>query len=248
MKPVAVFQVRFLPETGSTNDDAAKLLGEPGSAGLVLQADFQSAGRGRRARSWVAPRGSSLLFTAILPEAIPSDALWALPFWTALCVAEGIEAACGVRVDLQWPNDLLLGARKCCGILCVSRVAGERAWVGCGVGLNVVRPQHDPELAAVEPPPAFLSDIAPGVDRITVLAEILATYERRLPELAASATIARAWERRASLHGTPYRILVDGSDTALDVVARSIGADGSLIVDDAGTSRTISLADARVLR
>jgi BirA family biotin operon repressor/biotin-[acetyl-CoA-carboxylase] ligase len=245
---VAVFQVRFLPETGSTNDDAAKLLGEPGSAGLVLQADFQSAGRGRHARNWVAPRGSSLLFTAILPEPIPSDALWALPFWTALCVADGIEAASGARVDLQWPNDLLLGARKCCGILCVSRVAGERAWVGCGVGLNVVRPHSDPELAAVEPPPAFLSDASPGVDRITVLAEILAAFERRLPELAASAGIARAWERRAALDGTPYRILVDGSDAAIDVVARSIGDDGSLIVDDAGTSRTISLADARVLR
>src|SRR5271165_1565333 len=65
---LAMFRVRNVAETGSTNDDAASLLGEAGAPGLVIVADYQSAGRGRRARNWVAPRGSALLFTAILPE------------------------------------------------------------------------------------------------------------------------------------------------------------------------------------
>jgi BirA family biotin operon repressor/biotin-[acetyl-CoA-carboxylase] ligase len=243
-----LFQIRHQPETGSTNDDAARLLGEPGGEGVVLTADYQRAGRGRRARGWIAPAGSSLLFTAILPRTLATADLWAVPFWTALGVAEGIERACGVRVDLQWPNDLLLGGRKCCGILCISRVAGERAWAGCGVGLNVLRPAADDRtLEEISPPPAFLSDHRPA-ERGAVLDAILAAFTRRLRELDTPGAIAREWEARAGLAGTPYRLLVDGSSEPFEAVAQSIAPDGGLIVIHDGRERTIALADARVLR
>jgi len=242
------FSVRFYAETGSTNDDAAPLLGLPESAGLVLWADFQTTGRGRRARSWVAPPGSSLLFTTLLPRTIDADALWAVPFWTALGVADGIEAATGIRVALQWPNDLLIDGRKCCGILCVSRVVGPRAWVGCGTGINVARPSGDDALEAIEPPPAFLSDRAPAVDRRVVLDAILAAYEGLLGDLDRPHAVARAWERRAELDGTPYRIVLDGAAAPFDATARRLGSDGALVVECAGAEREVALADARVLR
>ncbi len=243
-----MFEIRAREATASTNDDASELLGQPGSAGVVLVADYQRAGRGRRGRSWVAPPGSSLLFTTILPETIATDALWAVPFWTALGVANGIEAATGLRVALQWPNDLLLGERKCCGILCVSRIADERAWVGCGTGINVTRPANDAALAAVTPPPAFLSDNAPPVERRAVLDAILAAYAASLDAFAHPRAIARAWERRAGLAGTPYRLLLDGASEPFMAVARRLADDGSLVVDAAGGERRIALADARVMR
>jgi BirA family biotin operon repressor/biotin-[acetyl-CoA-carboxylase] ligase len=243
-----MFDVRSYAETGSTNDDAAPLLGTPEGAGVVLLADYQRDGRGRHARAWVAPAGSSLLFTTLLPEPIASDALWAVTFWTALCVADGIEAATGIRVGLQWPNDLLLDGRKCCGILCVSRVVGERAWVGCGTGVNVVRPGEGDGLESVTPPPAFLSDAAPGVERRIVFDAILAAYERRLSELGVPKNIAQAWETRASLSGTRYRLLIDGTDEPLEAIARQISSDGGLVVESDGAERAISLADARVIR
>lgn len=293
------FRVRNVPVTDSTNDDAAALLGAlseaagadttvqtvasgrdripsramPAEAGVVIVADYQRAGRGRHARAWVAPAGSSLLFTAILPRAVPSAHLWATTFWTALGVADGIESSTGLRVGLQWPNDLLLDGRKCSGILCVSRVSGGEAWVGCGVGLNVRRPPSHPELDAIEPAPAFLSDFAPraiadrdasagpdrasgdeprrpsGVaDRPAILRSILDAFERRLPELDDPLGIARAWERRAELEGTPYRLLIDGETHPRDATARRIGADGALIVRDGARERAVALADARVLR
>ncbi len=243
-----MFVVRSVAETGSTNDDAAKLLGEAEGAGLVFVADYQSAGHGRRARDWIAPRGAALLFTAILPDTLPVKALWALPFWTGLGVADGIEAAIGLRVALQWPNDLLLDGRKCCGILCISRVAGTEAWAGCGVGLNVVRPERDAALERIVPPPAFLSDFAPGPKRETILDAILSSLERRMPELANPQHVARAWERRANLAGTPYRILIDGSPDPIDAVALRLGHEGALVVDDGHATRNIALADARVVR
>lgn len=141
-------RLRYVRETDSTNDDAAEALGDSAAAGSILVAEYQRHGRGRRGRRWVAPPGSALLFTAILPEPVAAATLWVVPFWCALAVADGVEAALGVPLGLQWPNDLLLGARKLCGILSASRVMGNLAWAACGVGLNVTRPQNgDPNVA-----------------------------------------------------------------------------------------------------
>ncbi|MEO7038710.1 MAG: biotin--[acetyl-CoA-carboxylase] ligase, partial [Candidatus Elarobacter sp.] len=133
--------IRYVRETASTNDDASALLGDAGALGATLIAEFQQAGRGRKAgRSWIAPPGSALLFTTILPVPVATPALWAVPVWAALALADGVAAGCGVRLDLRWPNDLDLDGRKAAGILCTSRVSGTEAWVGIGIGLNVRRP------------------------------------------------------------------------------------------------------------
>jgi BirA family biotin operon repressor/biotin-[acetyl-CoA-carboxylase] ligase len=243
-----MWRIRNFAQTRSTNDDAAALLGMPEHAGAVLVADFQSAGRGRHDRVWVAPPGSSLLCTTILPESISTSALWAVPFWTGLALADAIETLTGYRATLQWPNDLLARGAKCAGILCISRVMGARAFVGCGTGVNVVRPADADVYRNVRPAPVFLSDLAPTIARDAVRDALLAAYARRLPELADPTGIARAWEARAALDGTTYRLLLDGAIEPIVAVARAIADDGSLVVVHDGQRRNISLADARVLR
>src|ERR1700722_3514708 len=121
-------RLRYVHEAASTNDDAASELGTDGARGTIFLADYQSAERGRRGGRWAAPPGSGLLFTVSLPDVIPATALWAVPFWCALAVHEACANVAGVDLRLQWPNDLVLGARKVCGILSVSRVAGDSAW------------------------------------------------------------------------------------------------------------------------
>ncbi|HEY4442549.1 MAG TPA: biotin--[acetyl-CoA-carboxylase] ligase [Candidatus Elarobacter sp.] len=239
--------VRALRETGSTNDDAAALLGDPSAAGATLVAEFQTAGRGRKAgRAWLAPAGSALLFTTILPVTVATPALWAVPFWTALAVADGIEEGCGLRVDLRWPNDLDLDGRKTAGILCTSRVAGAAALVGCGVGLNVRRPADLPA-GAIVPPPAYLSDGAPHVERETVLAAILGAMDGLLETLERPAAIAEAWERRAGLRGRPYRLQLDADGAIVAGTALRLDGEGGLVIAVDGGERVVHLADARVV-
>jgi BirA family biotin operon repressor/biotin-[acetyl-CoA-carboxylase] ligase len=239
--------VRYQPLTGSTNDDATPLLARSDVLGTTLVAEEQTAGRGRKAgRSWIAPAGSGLLFTTILPTTLPASDLWAVPFWVALCVADGIARACAEHADLRWPNDLFIQNRKVAGILCVSRVAGEIAHVGCGVGINVFRPPAS-TLAAIDPPPAFLSDAAPQVVREAVLSEVLLAFERRLAALHAPAAIARTYEERSALAGARYRVVVDLGEVELDGIARGLGPDGALRLDVGGVEHAISLADARRL-
>lgn len=243
----AFADVRSVRETASTNDDAAALLGDASAAGATLVAEFQRAGKGRKpGRTWIAPAGSALLFTAIVPRAMETSALWAVPFWTALAVADGVEEACGVRLDLRWPNDLDLHGRKVCGILCISRVAGDEAHVGCGVGLNVRRPE-DPAIAQIAPPPAYLSDEAPHVAREDVLAGILGAMDALLDVLDRPSDVARAWEERAALRGRPYRMRLDADGSVIEGTAVRLDPEGGLVLAVDGRERVVHLADARVV-
>lgn len=232
--------------TGSTNDDMSAMLGEERARGLTLVADFQEHGSGRKGRAWVAPPGCALLCTIALPDPLPSADLWVVPFWAALVVADAL-ADVGVRCTLQWPNDALVEGRKIAGILCISRVTGDYAWVGCGIGVNVRRPADAAALQAIAPPPAFVSDVA-DVERDALLQRLLHNAEERYDDLASPQRIIHAWEAAAGLPGARYRILIDGESEPFEAKALRLLPGGALLVEHQGRQREISLADARVLR
>jgi BirA family biotin operon repressor/biotin-[acetyl-CoA-carboxylase] ligase len=240
-------RVSRVAETVSTNDDMAQILGEEQARGLTLVADFQSAGAGRKGRAWVAPPGTALLCTIGLPDAVPASDLWIVPFWAALVVHAALEQL-GVTTVLQWPNDVILDGRKAAGILCISRITGERAWAGCGIGINVRRPTNSQTIAQIDPPPAYLSDCVAETDRNTVLDALLQCADEFYGELAQTEQVAKAWEAAAHVPGARYRILLDGEREPFEATALRLSTGGALVVDHDGAQREITLADARVLR
>jgi len=234
-----------VPETTSTNDDAQTLLGDPGAAGMTIVTDFQTAGSGRHGRRWIAAPGSALLFTTILPDPLPADALWSVPFLAGLVVHAALKRH-GVSAQLQWPNDALLNGGKIAGILCISRGIGARAWAACGIGINVER-TDDSAPANIAPPPAYVRDVS-TVSRSALLASILQELDRRRALLDNPNRIVRKWEEVAQLAGTRYVIHIDGDAQPFAAIGRRIGPGGSLVVEQNGTERAINLADARILR
>jgi biotin-[acetyl-CoA-carboxylase] ligase BirA-like protein len=239
-------KIRYVESTASTNEDAARILGEPEAAGLSIIAEHQTAGAGRKGRSWIARPGTSLMMTTILPRTIPAAHLWIVPFGVAICVGRALRAN-GVPSELHWPNDLLCGGKKIAGILCVSRVAGDRAWVAAGVGINVHRTPG--AAAGIVPEPAFCDDLNPHVRRLALARSLLLNYEVWNGQLDMPPRIARLWERLAGLPGKPYRVLKDGENEPVDVTALGLSNNGGLIVAHPnGRRETIALADARALR
>lgn len=237
--------IDYRERTGSTNADAADLLGDERFAGRTFVADYQTLGRGRKGRSWSARAGTALLFTTILPRPVAAASLWIVPFWSALAVKEALDER-GVETALHWPNDLLLGPRKIAGILCVSRIAGSSAWAGVGVGINVHR--QGAAAAEIEPPPAFCDDARP-VERPDLLAGVLRAYDRTVNELDDPEGVARRWERAAGLPGRRYRILKDASEAPFEATALRLHDGGGLAVrHDDGRDEVVGLADARALR
>lgn len=236
-----VYSVR----TGSTNEDAAALLGDDAALGMTIVAEEQTRGTGRKGRAWVAHPGSALLFTTILPREVRAVDLWCVPFWSALAVSDGL-ARCGIAAELQWPNDLLLYGKKLAGILCTSRIVGSSARVGCGVGINVYR---SPDAAgAIDPAPAFCDDAA-HVDRSILLTHILEAFAARLSLLDDAQTIARRWEAQAGLPGQRYRLQRDTEEHPFEATALALQEGGALLVERRDGSReAVALADARALR
>jgi BirA family biotin operon repressor/biotin-[acetyl-CoA-carboxylase] ligase len=127
---------RHFRATDSTNARARELALAGGPGGLVVTADEQSAGRGRQGRSWFAPAGSALLYSALLR---PLGERPLLPLAVPLAVCEAAESLAGVECRVKWPNDVWIGDRKLAGVLIESR-AGEGGWAVIGVGLNVAVP------------------------------------------------------------------------------------------------------------
>ena len=93
--------------------------------GLVIVSEEQTGGRGRRGRSFQSPKGKGLYLTALLRPRLDPSQVADITAWVAVAVCDGIEAACGVRPQIKWTNDLVLNGRKLCGIL-TELGAGER--------------------------------------------------------------------------------------------------------------------------
>ncbi len=169
--------LRWFPTIGSTNDVAARIATE----GAVVVADQQTAGRGRRGHAWFSPPGSGLYVSVVLtPGAArvdPDRATVVLTLAAGVAVAEGIEAATGLRPHLKWPNDLFVGARKLSGIL----AEGESTHVTLGYGINVGPMAYPRELA--DRATSLESELGRRVDRELVFAETLAALDARYGDL-----------------------------------------------------------------
>lgn len=138
-------QVHFYRTTSSTNLLAKQAGEEDAPHGALFVADAQTAGRGRRGRSWQSPPGANIYFTILLrPQFAPEQASM-LTLVMAHSVAAAIHRLTGLEAGIKWPNDVLLDGKKVCGILTEMSVEREYIhYVVCGVGINVA-PQEFPE-------------------------------------------------------------------------------------------------------
>ncbi|NJC69493.1 biotin--[acetyl-CoA-carboxylase] ligase [Planosporangium thailandense] len=141
--------VRVVAETGSTNSDVAALARGGAAEGLVLVAERQMSGRGRLGRVWTSPPRAGLTLSVLLrPSGVDLTRFSWLPLLTGLALTEAVRRIAEVDAELKWPNDLLIGGRKCAGILAEvippapGTQTGESAVV-IGVGLNTTLREHE---------------------------------------------------------------------------------------------------------
>ncbi len=129
-------------EVTSTMDVAVDLARNGSPAGVVVVASHQTAGRGQHGRLWIERPNTCLLTTIILRPDFELATDPTLSRRIAEQVGAAIQAICGVVPTVKEPNDLLLGGRKVCGILCQTSIRGERVeYLLVGIGLNVNLPR-----------------------------------------------------------------------------------------------------------
>ncbi len=147
----AAYQPVLRETVDSTNNAAKQLAREGAAAGMVVWAMQQTAGRGRRGRSWVSPPGNLYASLLLRPSCPPEEAAQ-LGFVTALAVADALEEmAPGLPpIACKWPNDVLVGGRKIAGILLESEIGADQnlAFLIIGLGVNLVFAPADAEFPA----------------------------------------------------------------------------------------------------
>lgn len=162
---------------GSTNVRARLLAEEGAPEGTLVVADAQTAGRGRRGRSWTSPAGKNLYFTLLLrPDFIPDKAPM-LTLVMALAVQKAIEEISGCKTGIKWPNDIVLNGKKITGILTEMSVQSDYIDnVVIGVGINVKAQDFSPELA--DKAASLEAELKRDISRALLLEKIMGHFER----------------------------------------------------------------------
>ena len=235
----------FLLSVDSTNLELRRLAEAGAPEGTVVVADEQTAGRGRRGRSWVSSPGSGVWMSVLLRPTIPPAAAGLLTLMSAVAVREAVRRETGLAARIKWPNDLLAGERKLCGIL-LEMAADQEAlrYVIVGIGLNVRPPAggFPPEVAAA----AATLEEASGrpCRRARLVAAICGALETWYERVLAGATgdVLEAWRQGADWLGCPVRVVRPGGD--LQGTAVDVAPDGGLILrDESGRSHTVYAGD-----
>ncbi len=188
---------RHFRRTDSTNSRARELAEAGARQGTVVTAAEQSEGRGRGGRSWTAPRGRALLYSAILRPLDQRHLLLPLAVPLAVCeAAESLEE--GIACAIKWPNDVWLEGRKLGGVLIEARP--QVGWAVIGVGLNLAIGVEEFPAALRETAISLsLSGPSEGAVRERARAALDAALERWVD--ADEQTILAAWRRRDALRG-----------------------------------------------
>ncbi|AUB56046.1 biotin--[acetyl-CoA-carboxylase] ligase [Methanobacterium subterraneum] len=141
-------EIYHYSEVDSTNNVAKELAEKGAVEGTIVIAESQRRGKGRRGKKWLSPSGG-VWMTIILRPDIPTSQAPLLTLLTGVAVAETLTHECGLDVGIKWPNDILIGDKKVCGILteAIARKGGlDYVVVGIGIDLNVDVDEFPPDL------------------------------------------------------------------------------------------------------
>ena len=133
-------RVKVFSETDSTNTQCRKLAAEGWPEGTLVVSEYQRAGKGRRGRAWVSPAGTGIWMSLLLRPELPPQKVSMVTLIAAMAVEKGIRLETGLDSQIKWPNDLVIGQKKICGILTEMQTQKEAAeHVVVGMGINAVK-------------------------------------------------------------------------------------------------------------
>jgi BirA family biotin operon repressor/biotin-[acetyl-CoA-carboxylase] ligase len=235
------YRAVLLDEIDSTNEEAKRRAEAGEAGGLFILARAQAAGRGRRGREWVSPKGNLFATLLLRPRATPQKGA-ELSFVAAIAVAETFEELGASAVTVKWPNDVLIAGAKAAGILLESaaRNSVELDWLAIGMGLNLAASP------AGTPYPATSLKAQTGrtppdpADVLPILAEALARqYE--VWQREGFSRVRAAWLARAE--GLGKRIIARLEAEEIEGNFLDLSETGALVLDTPHGRRLISAGE-----
>jgi len=243
--------LHFFTTIDSTNTYAAQLARAGAAEGTAVIADSQSGGKGRLGRTWVSPAGVNLYLSVILRPPVPAATVPQLNLLAAVAVADTVVQVCGLTPAIKWPNDVLVGGKKVCGILAEMQTEGgalRSVVLGIGVNLNAPLSAFPEELR--DKASSLLLSGGRLVDRPAFAAALLTHLEKLYVLWLEQGFLALrpAWEHHAAwLMGTQITVAAPEGIVAGTVLG--LDSDGALLLQEgnSGTSRRLLAGDVTVV-
>ena len=241
--------VIYHDQVDSTNTQAKRLgeeLARDGHGTLVV-ADLQTAGKGRRGRSWESPSGASIYMSILLrPDILPDQAPM-LTLVMAQSVAEAVQELTGAEVGIKWPNDIVLNGKKICGILTeMSAEIDYINYVVIGVGVNVNTPDF-PE-ALTKTATSLKIELGQSVKRSALIAAVMKRFEENYETFIRTGDLSGIQDQYNSLLvnlDRDVRVLEPGHE--YNGHALGINSTGELLVEkEDGTTAEIFAGEVSV--
>jgi BirA family biotin operon repressor/biotin-[acetyl-CoA-carboxylase] ligase len=232
---------------GSTNDVAHRFAKDGARSGTVILAEFQTAGRGRNLKKWVAQKGENVVASIILRPTVSFEHLTYLPLLAALSVAQTIEDAVGERAEIKWPNDVLIRRKKVAGVLVeTSAQAGAVDYVVLGIGLNVNQAEFPDDLA--EHATSLFLETSLAYDQTTLFVNLMKFLDANYARLKSGNTesILNMWRAHCEMFGK--HITFYQGDSKREGVALDIDERGFLKVKIEEKEELLSQAEIQTIR
>lgn len=222
-------------EGGSSNDEAKTISQDKTSGKYVISLKRQTAGRGRRGRSWVGMEGNLFMSQAIQ---IPMSEIGKIVFVVSLSLLESLKNLFPqLKAQLKWPNDILIDNQKISGIL-MEKGAGN--YLIIGIGVNII---GAPQLSDVLYPAAGLADKGLKTDRITLLKEYLQVFDKnyKLLQDKGFAPIREKWLQQAKGIDEPIEVHLENENKI--GIFKGIDENGALILQQKNKLEKIYAGD-----
>lgn len=219
-------------ETTSTNTLVKQAANDGAKEGLVIVAENQTAGRGRRGRGFVSVPGGNICMSLLLrPQLSAGDAVF---ITTAACVAvhRAIRSVTGIVTDIKWVNDLYYRGKKVCGILTEAVTDCETGRVDCvipGIGINFnIAPEQFPEELREIAGALYENDRRIAVTRNQLVAQVIVQLDRIAGNLS-DHSFLEEYREHSMLLGQNIWVMTQGEPVA--AVARDIDENGGLVIE-----------------
>jgi len=233
-------------ELTSSTQNAVRALAESGAdEGAVVVALEQGVGKGRMGRAWESPKGG-LWFSILLRPTIAVAELHKLSLLFGVAVAESLGSM-GLEARLKWPNDVLIGGKKVCGILLESSAESDRvSHVIAGIGINANFPSGALSEPFASRSTTLLSLLGRRVDRAGLLADVLLSSERLYYGASRDGfgKVMDLWRSMSCTIGS--EVTVSSFGRSISGLAIGLSEDGSLLVQTSGGVERVFAGDVAI--
>ncbi|HYW72948.1 MAG TPA: biotin--[acetyl-CoA-carboxylase] ligase [Pyrinomonadaceae bacterium] len=232
----------------STNLEAMRQAKAGAPEGLCIVAAEQTAGRGRLDRKWHSPKGAGLYFSIILRPKVEMTAWPLITLMGALATTDALVAACKVKPDIKWPNDLCVEDRKLCGMLAETAETVDGPAAILGIGINLLASglkQFGDQAISIE----AINGRQPDAERIsTALIAALRDRYVLLQSQAGREHLIREWCASSS-YAFDRRVAVSTASGQFTGLTRGLDSDGALRVENQeGKVISVRAGDVTALR